>query len=234
MNEEDYAKDKNSGWLIWVIGIGIILIGGWFLFRSVETEEEATQWSNLSEVEAMEVFYEMQNEWARGLASVNQERFDESRGEVGEFYGGVDELLIRDIVVGEGREVGEGDFNYLAYYIGFLADGTIFGQSFDENGELLPPLRVDENMILGWSQGVVGMKLGGVRVITIPSFLGYGEEGVEESIPPNATLRFIVMLVEKVPFPEGIVEVCEIAFKSQLGEATRSLCEVEFGSDERE
>ena len=55
-------------------------------------------------------------------------------------------------------------------------------------------------MIQGWLDGIVGMKIGGVREITIPSVLAYGDQE-QGKIPANSPLKFVVMLIEK---PEEI------------------------------
>lgn len=58
-------------------------------------------------------------------------------------------------------------------------------------------------MIKGWSQGVIGMKIGGVRELTIPYDLAYGETGSGDKIPANTPLKFVIMLIEQ---PETIVQ----------------------------
>lgn len=117
-------------------------------------------------------------------------------------------LDTKDLKTGDGRELSEDDTDYAAYYIGWCADGEVFDSSFDTSSEtdgdiadakaLLPPLfgaTMAEGLIDGWNQGVVGMKLGGVRQITMNGDLAYGDTR-EICGGTNKPLRFIVMLVE--------------------------------------
>jgi FKBP-type peptidyl-prolyl cis-trans isomerase len=111
----------------------------------------------------------------------------------------VTELKKEDLKKGDGDKIEDGTQNvdYSAYYIGWLSDGTIFDSSFDNASSpksLKFPLTGSTSMIQGWLEGISGMRIGGVREITIPSVLGYGEtdNGV---IPANSPLKFVVMLV---------------------------------------
>lgn len=105
----------------------------------------------------------------------------------------------KDIEKGSGDKLGEGDNNYLAYYIGWCADESVFDSVFDNNSNptkfesILDPAA---GMIEGWNVGVVGMRLGGVREITIPGELAYGESR-EICGGTNKPLKFLVMAVAK-------------------------------------
>ena len=124
-----------------------------------------------------------------------------------------------DLKKGTGTEVTEGFYDYSAYYIGWLADGTIFDTSFNtetcvntlgDPSSLKFPLSGGE-MIEGWNQGIIGMKLGGVRKITMQSEIAYKEEE-RGCIPPNSPLTFIVMLipqVEEVPYSDEFLQLYE-------------------------
>jgi len=111
----------------------------------------------------------------------------------------------KDLVVGTGAEVTDENFvDYSAYYIGWLSDETIFDSSFDDAANptsLKAPLEGTTNMIEGWLEGIVGMKIGGVREISIPSALAYGDQA-QGSIPADSPLKFIVMLIDPVGDPE--------------------------------
>lgn len=81
------------------------------------------------------------------------------------------------------------------HYSGFLTDGTKFDSSVDRNEPFETKIGVG-HVIQGWDMGVVGMKKGEKRKLTIPSQFGYGPYGAGDLIPPNATLIFDVELLE--------------------------------------
>ena len=126
----------------------------------------------------------------------------------------VTELKTNDLVKGSGRKVqnqydedgnlSNADVDYAAYYIGYLADETIFDSSFSDPKNpttLKNPLDGSDRMIQGWLEGIDGMHIGGIREITIPSVLAYGDQE-QNGIPANSPLKFIVMLIEKPEKPE--------------------------------
>lgn len=104
------------------------------------------------------------------------------------------ELQIEDLTVGEGEEAQSGDI-VAVHYRGTLVDGTQFDSSYDR-GEPFEFELGAGRVIQGWDEGLVGMKVGGQRKLTIPSSMGYGEFGAPPDIPPNATLVFEVELLE--------------------------------------
>jgi len=79
------------------------------------------------------------------------------------------------------------------HYTGVLLDGTKFDSSIDRGTPFQFPLG-GRQVIAGWDQGVVGMKVGGKRRLIIPAALAYGERG-QGSIPPNSPLVFEVELI---------------------------------------
>jgi peptidylprolyl isomerase len=80
-------------------------------------------------------------------------------------------------------------------YTGWLSDGTQFDSSIDR-GEPISFVLGEGNVIPGWDEGLLTMKVGGKRQLVIPPDLGYGEQGSGSLIPPGATLIFEVELVE--------------------------------------
>ncbi len=103
-----------------------------------------------------------------------------------------EKLKIEDIQAGTGQEVKSGD-NIVIHYKGTLTDGTKFDSSYDRGQPFETQIGVGQ-VIKGWDEGVIGMKVGGKRKLTIPPSLGYGEQAMG-SIPPNSTLIFEVELV---------------------------------------
>lgn len=104
----------------------------------------------------------------------------------------------KDLKEGDGDEVETGNYN--AYYIGYCADESIFDSSFDsydDPTELGAPLTVeDDRLIEGWYSGVKGMKIGGVREVTIPSSLAYGDS-YEICGGYDSPIRFIIYAIER-------------------------------------
>ena len=103
-------------------------------------------------------------------------------------------LLIEEIRVGSGDTAVSGQF-VSVHYTGWLIDGTKFDSSKDRDEPFEFPLG-QRTVIAGWDEGVQGMRVGGVRKLTIPPHLGYGARGAGGVIPPNATLVFEVELLD--------------------------------------
>jgi FKBP-type peptidyl-prolyl cis-trans isomerase FkpA len=105
-----------------------------------------------------------------------------------------DGLKYTDEQVGTGTEALAGK-TVSVHYTGWLLDGTKFDSSRDRNQPFSFPLGRGQ-VIKGWDEGVAGMKVGGKRTLVIPPDLGYGLRGAGGVIPPNATLKFDVELLE--------------------------------------
>lgn len=109
-------------------------------------------------------------------------------------------LIIDDLVTGDGAEAVSGKMIEV-HYTGWLFDadaadkkGTKSDSSVDR-GETFSFQLGGGRVIQGWDQGFAGMKIGGLRRLTIPSEMGYGARGAGNVIPPHATLVFDVELI---------------------------------------
>jgi len=103
-------------------------------------------------------------------------------------------LQVEDIRPGNGAEAKAGKL-VKVHYVGTLTSGKKFDSSRDRNEPFTFQLGAGQ-VIKGWDQGVAGMKVGGLRKLTIPHDLAYGEMGFPPVIPPRSTLVFEVELLE--------------------------------------
>jgi peptidylprolyl isomerase len=104
-------------------------------------------------------------------------------------------LWIQDVHEGTGPALVAGQ-TALVRYTGWFPDG----QQFDSNRDAPEPFAVEQvgmaPVIPGWNEGLQGMKVGGHRKLVVPPELGYSVAGMPPVIPPNATLVFLVELIE--------------------------------------
>jgi FKBP-type peptidyl-prolyl cis-trans isomerase len=120
-------------------------------------------------------------------------------------------LIIEDIKIGEGYEVKPGGAVVANYHGTLKSDGSVFDSSFNRGEPVAFPL---SQVIPGWQKGVPGMKIGGVRRLTIPAAMAYGASA-RPGIPANSDLVFVIQLVDAVQtkdIKEGTGDAAEGSF----------------------
>jgi peptidylprolyl isomerase len=107
-------------------------------------------------------------------------------------------LVKEDVVRGKGPAAKPGD-TVTVNYVG-VAFST--GEEFDSSWDRGQPIKVRlgaGQVIQGWDRGLVGMRAGGRRILTIPPELAYGRQGYPPAIAPNETLVFVIDMVKVTP-----------------------------------
>lgn len=108
-------------------------------------------------------------------------------------------LIVEDIKIGEGYEI-KSDSAMVAHYHGTLKNGGgVVDSSYERSEPMAFPLSI---MIDGWKKGVPGMKVGGIRKLTIPAVMAYGDQARSEKIPPNSDLIFVIEVVDALQFED--------------------------------
>jgi hypothetical protein len=100
-------------------------------------------------------------------------------------------LVTKDLTVGTGAEVTKTS-KVKVDYVGVNCSGKIFDTSFKEGASAFEVNIPEGGVIEGWLQGLPGMKVGGVRLLSIPPDLAYGPDERSELIPANEPLFFLV------------------------------------------
>lgn len=180
---------------IWVIAI-VLTVGtlGSFVAMMLSTQNNANDLAQQQKItQEREVAAAKE---AEALSAQHYESFKQYQSSPAVFDKASvgDSVATKDIEVGTGTEL-TADTKYQAYYILWGPDGTVIDTSIDGTKLKAPIDTSQQSLIPGWNQGVVGMKVGGVRELTIPSALAYGEQGSGEIIPPNTPLKFIVKII---------------------------------------
>ena len=161
-------KGKTHEWI--AIAVAVVIVGAFFFVLDGSLWTERSEGNN-----------GVQNAAATGEALREK------------LQSGSSELVVEDVVEGAGAEAAPGD-SLSVHYVGVLTDGTQFDSSLDRGIPFEFTLGVG-SVISGWDTGLVGMKVGGRRVLIIPPEMAYGEQGTP-GIPPNSTLIFEVLLLE--------------------------------------
>ncbi len=105
------------------------------------------------------------------------------------------DLVVEDLIEGTGDEATAGK-TVSAHYVGWaFSSGEEFDSSWNRGAPLDFPVGAGR-VIQGWDQGLLGMKVGGRRKLTIPAHMAYGDRGAGNVIKPGETLIFVVDLVD--------------------------------------
>lgn len=109
-----------------------------------------------------------------------------------DFDGTLKKLIVNDVRKGKGETVQNGD-TVTVHYIGRLQDGTQFYNTYLKGDSFT--FKVGEGKVIdGWDQGVVGMQVGGERILVVPPHMAYGDQEIGP-IPPNSPLVFAIELL---------------------------------------
>ena len=219
------ATRRHQRITIWVIAITMLVgtLGGFLVMvlapknQAIEQERMTKlteQWQKDNEARQKKVDAQAAELSGQYFASFHEHigrisAFDKASAESGE-------LAVEDIVIGDGEAVGD-DSVYSIYYFGWNPEGTMFDSSFNgdktalgsplgrqADGTWVFPGGQTGSVIPGWVEGIKGMKMGGIRELTLPSKLAYKEQGSGDAIPPNTPLKFVVFVIAS---PEAIPEV---------------------------
>lgn len=162
-----------------VLGLAILsLLGAVVCANSADTTKKADQPAQKSETKPAE----------------KAEKPAEKKGEMITTKTG---LQYTDMKVGMGAEAATGK-RIAVHYTGWLYENGKRGKQFDSSRGNSPyPLTLGAKQVIdGWDEGIVGMKVGGIRELIIPPALAYGKAGYPGYIPPDATLIFEVELMD--------------------------------------
>lgn len=165
------ATKKSQRIAIWIIAV-VLAVGsiGFYFVVIIENNRLAQEQQDLLEAQK-----------PKPLPGEEAKPFDAAT---------VTELKKEDIKVGDGEEVPAGA-TIKVKYMGWLPDGTIFDSSNRGGAVEEGTLSLDQ-VIVGWKEGIPGMKVGGKRLLMIPAAQAYGEAGSPPTIPANTPLAFIV------------------------------------------
>ncbi len=215
------ALKKTHRWAIMIIMI-VMVIGTIGSFAVMILAQQNTTRIAADYQKALAAYTKEQEAYQKKVDSQSDElsktyypTFSQYVDQVGSFdLASVTSLTTEDLLVGDGEEI-SGSTEFAVYYLGWDANGNKFtgGNNVDTaNQKLTAPFAVstgldNASLIDGWKEGLKGMHIGGVRLLTIPADKAYGAKGSTDSstgqttIAPNMPLKFIVMAI---PIPPTI------------------------------
>jgi FKBP-type peptidyl-prolyl cis-trans isomerase len=192
------ATPKSQRIGIWIIAI-VMMVGTLGSFAVIVLANKNSATDQTAQNKALEDYKKQaaeQQKQADELSAKYYPQFKQYQSSPATFDAGSvgDKVTTNDLQQGDGTEITK-DTKYQAYYIGWNPKGKTFDSSFDGD-KLKAPIDTSQGtMISGWNTGVTGMKVGGVREVTIPSDLAYGDKGSGDDIPPNTPIKFIIMII---------------------------------------
>jgi FKBP-type peptidyl-prolyl cis-trans isomerase len=250
---KSYYESKTSNWqriAIWVIAIamaGGTLVG--FVFMAIAAENPNLDTTGITAQKQEQAQAELTKKEEERQKKVDAQNEELTKKYFAEFNGyksqvqafeptGIGDVETKDLKVGDGAEITTENTDYSMYYIGWKPTGEIFDSSLDGE-KLKSPLSGAGSYIIGWNEGVIGMKIGGVRLIIIPPDKAYTSDENKEHELYGLPLKFIVMAIptpDNVPYPKGTMAACEKAAVSQAtqyGITAAQLCQM-YGYDNEE
>ena len=234
MEEKELKTSKKQRIFISIIAIVMLgsVIGGYAAIV-IGGNNAKSSTSNQNKIDPSKV-----TEYTEALSNAQQEfaaatksdfdRFIKYRSEIkayNETSANSEGLKTRDLKSGDGRTLTEKDSDYLAYYVGWCADESIFDSTFDDKSNptaFTKILDASVGLIEGWQLGVAGMKLNGIRELTIPADLAY-KDTTEICGGKNKPLKFLIMPKEKAEPLSGL--------SAKLEEATLRVQYAQYGID---
>ncbi len=212
------SKNQRIGILVILVVTVVGTLGSFFvmiLANENQATDSARQQAVLKSYQtASDEYKKKVDAQAAELSALYYPTLSQHASRVGTFDAeNVKALGSEDILIGTGEEI-TGTTKFAAYYVGWNPKGKIFDQSI-EGDTLKAPYSFASGLenggvIEGWQQGIKGMKIGGVRELTIPSDLAYKDQDKGDDIPPNTPLKFLVMVIslpEQIPQPEVPAEL---------------------------
>lgn len=207
----DEKSLKTSVWQrIVIIAVAIILVGSMIVaYMLIVLGGQKSNSTDNAELEAkiaeLSERYEAKSAELKEVAQpLNDRYFDSFKGYLSsaKAYNAASAnaagIEVQDLKTGTGRTIGEDDTDYLAYYVGWCPDGSVFSSSYDDNENptaLNSPFDPSVGTIEGWKKGMAGAKIGGVRQVTMSGDLAYGDTQ-EICGAKGSPLKFIILSIE--------------------------------------
>lgn len=196
------SKAQRIGIIVIAVVMAVGTIGSFFIMILANQNQTADQ------AKQQEQYQEQLEQYEKEMAEMQKEQAKEAKKLSATYYDDfkkyeslpepfdeskVKSLEKKDIVKGDGEVINK-DVRYRAYYIGWNAEGKVFDGSI-EGDALKYPIDGTTSLIEGWTKGVEGMRIGGVREISIPGDMA---EGLTPSadIKKGAPLKFVIMAIE--------------------------------------